>query len=345
MPDTDLIDECLTQVTSSSNLTMAATDALFTSIMNGTCPEHVTERILIALHQKGETADEIAGAARAIRRRAITLPCPVPAIDVCGTGGDGQHSFNISTAVALVVAACGVPVAKHGNRAASSRSGTADVLEYLGVRIDCSPETSLRAIEQIGLCFLMAPYYHPGLAALAPVRKRIRTRTIFNLLGPMLNPVALTWQLTGVFAAAWLEPMARALGQNGVRKLWTVHGDPGIDELSLTGPSHIVRWHDHQLVHQTMTPEEYGLDRVEMAALQGGDVATNAAALKDLLGGQKGAYRDIVLFNSAAALVIADRVPDVPEGLDLAARMIDQGAAHQVLHHLITMTQAENHVG
>jgi anthranilate phosphoribosyltransferase len=292
---------------------------------------------LMALRVRGETVDEITGAARIMRLKALTIDAPPGTIDTVGTGGDGSGSFNISTASALVVAGCGVPVAKHGNRAFSSRSGAADVLAALGVNIDADMAVVRRCLWEIGMCFLMAPRHHSAMRHVGPTRVELGTRTIFNLLGPMSNPAQVRRQLVGVFAPEWVVPMAEVLGRLGAERAWVVHGS-GMDELTTSGVTNVAEFKDGKVTSFEVTPEQVGLARVPIDAVKGGDPAHNAALMRDLLGGARGALRDIVLLNSAAALVVAGRAEDLRAGVAMAAGSLDSGAARLVLERLVAMT-------
>ena len=305
--------------------------AVFETIMDGGADDGDLARFLSGLAKRGETVDEIAAAAAALRERALTIVAPDGAIDVCGTGGDGKHSFNVSTAVAIVVAACGVPVAKHGNRAASSRSGTADVLARLGVDIEAAAETVERSLHEIGIGFLFAARHHGALARVAAVRRALGTRTIFNLLGPLANPAGVTRQLIGVPGERWVRPIAEALGRLGCERAMVVHGSDGLDEITVTGPSRVAVLGSGTTEVVSVGPGDAGLAVHDEAGLTGGDPDTNAAALRALLDGAAGAYRDIVLINAAAALQIADRATDWRGGAALAAEAIDSGAAKDLL--------------
>ena len=305
--------------------------AAFDMIMEGQADDEDLARFLVDLADRGETVDEIAAAAAALRQRALTIEAPEGAIDVCGTGGDGKHSFNVSTAVAIVVAACGVPVAKHGNRASSSRSGTADVLARLGVDIDASPETVERSLHEIGIGFLFAAKHHGAMARVASVRRWLGVRTIFNLLGPLANPAGVKRQLIGVPASRWVKPIAETLARLGGETAMVVHGSDGLDEITVTGSSSIARLRNGASDILSVSPADAGLAVHEEAGLIGGDPGHNAGALRSLLDGAPGAYRDIVLINSAAALMVAERVDDWREGAVMAAAAVDDGAAKDLL--------------
>ncbi len=302
-------------------------------MISGDASDAEIAALLMAMRVRGETVAELAGATRALTARMLAISAPPGAIDVCGTGGDGRHTLNVSTAVAFVVAGCGVPVAKHGNRALSSRSGGADVLAALGVELDLAPSRLEACLTDIGLAFLFAPRHHAALRHAAAARVALGTRTILNLVGPLANPARVRRQLTGVYDAAWLEPMAAALHRLGSERAWLVHGD-GLDELTVCGPSDVVELRDGRTRRFTLTPEQAGLRRWPAEAIGGGLAEDNAAALLALLHGASGAYRDTVLFNAAAALVVAGRTHDLPTAAALAARAIDDGAAFEVLARL-----------
>lgn len=309
-------------------LSLSESESLFGDMLGGRMPDKAITALLTDMATRGETAEEIAGAARAMRARMITIDAPPGAIDVCGTGGDGSHSLNISTAVAIVVAACDVPVAKHGNRAASSKAGAADTLEALGLNLDRASETAQATLADLGICFLFAQKHHPALAAIAPIRKALGRRTIFNLTGPLCNPAGVTRQLVGVAAPALLPVYAGAMALLGYDDAMLVAGDEPLDELSISGGSSVIR-----LGHagERITPETAGLPRHPIAALRGGDAAYNAAALTRLLGGEAGAYRDAVLLNAAAALMVAGHVQSWRDGVEEAAGAIDKGLAKALL--------------
>ncbi len=307
-------------------------DIMFGQILGGQVPADEVTAFLIDLADQGETADDIAAAAIAMRARMITVNAPAGAIDVCGTGGDGQHSLNISTTVALVVAALDVPVAKHGNRAASSKAGTADTLEALGIDMQKTATGAERTLHEIGIGFFFAQNYHPALAPLAPIRKTIGRRTIFNLLGPLCHPAGITRQLIGVPSPDLVPIYADAAARLGYECLMIVSGDEGLDELSIAGQSRIAMVQGSKVTLSTIGPEDAGLSLRPLAAIKGGDASYNAAALLRLLDGEKGAYRDAVLLNSAAALMVADAVHSWEEGVEEAAEAIDKGLAKALLN-------------
>lgn len=294
---------------------------------------------LMGLSQRGETHNEITGAAKALRQRARTISAPEGAIDCCGTGGDHSNSLNISTAVSFVVAACGVPVAKHGNRAASSKSGAADVLEHLGINLDITPECCEQALKEIGFCFLMAPHHHAALKPLAALRKELGFRTIFNLLGPLANPAGTKLQLLGVFDKNFVHPMAEALRSLGSARAWVVHGSDGMDEITLTGPTHVAKMENGEITETTLTPDDFGLPVISADDIAGGNAAFNAVRLEDLLNGEKNAYRDIVLANAAACLMISGKADNLKNGVELAAKAIDTGAAMELMTNYKNFTK------
>jgi anthranilate phosphoribosyltransferase len=312
-------------------------DAFFAACLRGEPTPAQIAAAVTAMRLRGETLGEITACARALRREAVTLEHPYEVIDVCGTGGDGAHTLNISTAVALVAAGGGLKVAKHGNRAVSSRSGSSDVIEALGVKLTADPRIQRRALDEAGICFLFAPAHHGAMRHVAQVREELGFRTIFNLLGPLSNPAGASRQLLGVFDSRWVEPLARALGALGSRRAWVVHGD-GLDEITTTGPTQIAEWREGAVRLFTVTPEAVGLGRVARSDLVGGEPAANAAALRALLAGQKGPYRDIVLLNAAAAFLVAETAETLREGVAMAAQAIDGGTAASALTALIEIT-------
>jgi anthranilate phosphoribosyltransferase len=275
-----------------------------------------------------------------MRAKMLRVAAPEEAIDVVGTGGDGSGSYNVSTLAALIVAACGVPVAKHGNRAASSMSGAADTLSALGVKIGVSPAAVERCIREAGIGFMMAPAHHAAMRHVGPTRIELGTRTVFNLLGPLSNPAGVKRQLIGVFSAAWLEPMAEVLRNLGSQRVWIVHGADGLDEMSTTGVTKIVELKDGAIRAFEVAPESVGLKRVGLAALKGGDAAFNAAALRSVLEGARDAYRDIAAFNAAGALVVAAKARELAEGVAMADEALRSGAARRVLERLVTVSNA-----
>jgi anthranilate phosphoribosyltransferase len=329
----------LARVAQSRSLSESEAEAAFDIIMSGNATASQMGAFLMALRVRGETVDEITAAARIMRAKALALDAPPGTIDTCGTGGDSSGSFNISTASALVVAGCGVPVAKHGNRALSSKSGSADVLTVLGVNIDADLAVVRQCLWEIGIGFLMAPRHHSATRHVAPTRVELGTRTIFNLLGPLSNPAMARRQLVGVFAPEWVRPMAEVLGRLGAERAWVVHG-AGLDELTTTGPTTVAAFDDGKVEIFEVVPEDFGLPRVRLEDIRGGEPHDNAAAMRDLLGGAGGPLRDVVLLNSGAALLIAGRVATVEAGIELAAKALDSRAARGVLEELIARTNA-----
>jgi anthranilate phosphoribosyltransferase len=300
-------------------------------MMAGAVSETRMGAFLTALAVRGPSVAEITGAARAMRQAMTIVEAPAGAIDVCGTGGDNAGTLNVSTAAAFVVAACGVPVARHGNRAMSSRTGAADVLEALGVPINHDPIAAKKFLAKPGFAFLFAPAYHPAMKHIGPVRRELGFRTIFNLLGPICNPARVRRQLIGIFAEEWLEPVAHVLADLGTEKAWIVHGTDGMDELTTTGVTRVaVLDHGHVTIRD-IAPEDAGLKRGTLAALKGGTADDNARAIRDLFDGAKNAFRDIVLLNAGAALVVADKAQTIGEGAALAAEAIDKGRAAAAL--------------
>jgi anthranilate phosphoribosyltransferase len=329
------------KVSSGSVLSAAEAADAFDAIMDGKVGEVQVAAFLTALHMRGETVEEIAAAADALRARALTVDAPADAIDTCGTGGDGLGTLNISTAATIVTAACGVKIAKHGNRAQSSKSGSADVLAALGVKIDLTPPQVSHCINEAGLGFLFAPAHHNAMKHVGPVRQQLGFRTIFNLLGPLCNPARVRRQLIGVFAEPWIEPLARVLHTLGTERAWVVHGSDGLDELTVTGPTHVVELEHGRIRRFTVTPADAGLATHRLDALLGGDAATNAAAIGRLLAGEAGAYRDIVCLNAGAALVVAGKAAKLPDGVAMAQRAIDDGRARATLARLVAVSNAE----
>ncbi len=323
----------LARLATGETLTEAEAEAAFDIIMAGEATPAQIGALLMAMRVRGETVAELTGAVRAMRARMAAIAAPADAIDVCGTGGDNAGTLNVSTAVTFVVAACGVPVAKHGNRALSSRTGGADVLAALGVEVEVPLDRLASVLAAAGCAFLFAPRHHPSMRHAAGPRVELGTRTIFNLLGPLANPARVRRQLTGVFAADWARPMAETLGRLGSEAAWLVHGD-GLDELSLSGVNHVAALEGGVVREFTLTGAEAGLPAWPRAAIGGGEAAENAAALRALLDGAPGAYRDTVLFNAAAALRLAGRAGDLRAGVAAAAAAIDSGAALGVLERL-----------
>ena len=312
----------------------------FDTMMSGEATPSQMGGLLMALRVRGETIDEITGAVTAMRQKMLRVQAPADAIDVVGTGGDASGSFNISTCAALIVAGAGVPVAKHGNRALSSRSGAADVLAALGVNIELTPEGVSRCIKQAGIGFMFAPAHHPAMKNVGPTRVELGTRTIFNLLGPLSNPAGVKRQMVGVFSRQWIEPLAQVLKNLGSESVWVVHGSDGLDEITTAGPTHVAALENGSVRTFEITPEEMGLQRVKPEALRGGEAKENAHALADVLKGKSGAFRDVAVLNAAAALVVAARAKDLKQALALAQRSIDSGEAASRLQRLVAISNA-----
>lgn len=314
------------------SLEEAEAEAAFAAILDGTVADEAIAQFLAALSDRGETASEIAGAARAMRARMIPVSAPANAIDVCGTGGDGHHTLNVSTAVSLVVAACGVPVAKHGNRAASSKAGAADTLEALGLNLDRAAETAEETLADLGICFLFAARHHPSMGRIMPIRKALGRRTIFNLMGPLANPAGVRRQLVGIARPAYVPIYAEAILRLGTDHSMVISGDEGLDELSLAGGNELAEVRGQEVLMRRVSPADVGLPQAPVDAIRGGDAAFNAAALRALLQGAEGPYRDAVLFNAAAALIVAGEADDWHEGVEEAAEAIDKGLANALLN-------------
>jgi anthranilate phosphoribosyltransferase len=310
----------------------------FDILMSGDATPTQIGGFLMALRVRGETVPEITGAVRTMRAKMLRIEAPEGAIDTCGTGGDNSGTLNISTGAAIVTAAAGVPVAKHGNRAASSKTGTADVLGALGVNIDADMALVREALWRANICFLMATRHHNAMRHVGPSSAELGTRTLFNLMGPLSNPAGAKRQLLGVFAQAWIEPLAQVLASLGTERAWVVHGSDGLDEITTTGPTHVAELKDGKVKLREVTPEMAGLPRATPADLKGADAATNAAAITELLAGRPGPYRDIVLLNSAAALVLAGKATDLKSGVVIAASAIDSGKAEATLAELVAIT-------
>jgi len=336
----DTFKPLLAKLADGQNLSEDDAEVFFSACLRGEPTPAQIGAAVTAMRLRGETVGEIAACARAMRRAAVMLDHPYDVIDVCGTGGDGLHTLNISTAVGFVAAGGGLKVAKHGNRAVTSKSGTADVLAALGVNIDASRQQQRKALDDAGICFLFAQSHHGAMKHVAPIRQQLGFRTIFNLLGPLTNPAGARRQVVGVSAPRFVEPIARALGALGAERAWSVHGQ-GMDELTTTGETEVAEWRDGVVRFFTITPEAVGLPRASLADLTGGEPDFNAAALTRLLDGEKGAYRDIVLLNAAAAFLVAEKVETLVEGIEAAAASIDSGAAKTALAGLVKATNTE----
>jgi anthranilate phosphoribosyltransferase len=330
----------LSRVVAGERLSFANAQAAFTIIMGGQATPAQIAAFLVALRVRGETVDEISGAAEVIRGKCLAVQAPKGAMDIVGTGGDGTGTLNISTATALVVAACGVTVAKHGNRAVSSKSGTADVQKALGINVDAEFSRIERALAEVNIGFMLAPRHHESFRHVGPVRAELGVRTIFNLLGPLCNPAAVKRYLLGVYAPEWVRPIAEVLAKLGCERAWVVHGAGGLDELSTLGANKVSVVQGSQVTDRVVSPADAGLPLATLDQLKGGDSAYNAGRLSALLDGEHDAYRDIVLFGAAAALQISEKVQDLREGVSMAAAAIDSGKARQTLDGLIRITNA-----
>ena len=309
-------------VSDGCSLTEEQSKEAFDIIMTGNATPSQIGGFLMAMRVRGETTEEITGAALSMREKVVKITAPFGAIDTVGTGGDASGTFNISTASSFIVSAAGVPVAKHGNKALSSKTGAADVLSQLGVNLDCDISVVQKAMDEIGICFLMAPRHHMAMRHVAASRSELGTRTIFNILGPLANPALVTKQLVGVFSESWVEPMARVLKSLGSERAWVVHGSDGLDEITTTGITKVAALDKGDITTFTVHPDDAGIELAKPKDLKGGLPKQNAEALLNLLKGEKGAYRDIVVFNSAAALIISGKVSTLKEGARLAADMI-----------------------
>lgn len=338
MPD---LKPLIAKVADGKALSREDAEAAFNVMMSGEATPSQIGGFLMGLRIRGETVDEIAGAVSVMRSKMVPVAAPADAIDIVGTGGDNSGSYNISTATALVVAGCGVPVAKHGNRSLSSKSGAADVLMKLGINIDATPEKISECIAKAGIGFMFAPAHHSAMRHVGPTRVELGTRTIFNILGPLSNPAGVKRQMIGVFAHHWVERLAKVLKALGSEKIWVAHGSDGLDELTTTGTSHVSELKDGVIKTFTISPEDAGLPLAEAADLKGGDPDYNAAALRALLDGERNAYRDIVLLNAAASLMVADKADTLKDGATMAADAIDSGAALKRLQTLVSVSNSD----
>lgn len=334
-----MIETAIKQVTNKEDLTFDQAQQVMNEIMNGETSDIQIASFLTALSMKHETADEIAGSAKSMRDHAAPFHAGEQVLEIVGTGGDHANTFNISTTSALVIAAAGVPVAKHGNRAASSKSGAADVLESLGVNINLQPHQSEELLQKIGVCFLFAQEYHQAMRFVAPVRKTLGIRTIFNILGPLANPAHATQQLLGVYDESLLKPMTLVLNQLGVTDAMIVHGQDGLDEISMSAPTDVVELRHGTTTEYTIDPRKFGFDLCNKQDLVGETPAQNAQITRDILQGQKSAKRDVVLLNAGAALHIAKPELSIEDGITLARQLIDDGKAQQKLNELIEFTK------
>jgi anthranilate phosphoribosyltransferase len=336
----DAFKPILAKVATGQPLSAFEAQSAFDLLLSGEVTHAQAGGFLMGLRVRGETVEEITGAVEAMRARMLKVEAPANAIDVVGTGGDQAGTWNVSTLASLIVAACGVPVAKHGNRAASSKSGAADVLTALGVKIGLDKQGVERCLNEAGIAFMFAPAHHASMRHVAPVRVEMGTRTLFNILGPMSNPAGVKRQLVGVFAKGWLRPVAETLKALGSERVWVVCGADGLDEITTTDATHVAAVEKGTIRVFDITPEEAGLQRADLASLLGGEAVVNAGALMRVLAGEKTAYRDIGVLNAAAALVIADHAKDLRVGAKLAAQALDDGAALETLRKLIAASNA-----
>ena len=336
----DDLKSIIAKVATGATLSREEAASAFDRMMSGEATPSQLGGLLMALRVRGETVDEITGAVSAVRAKMLRVKAPAGAVDVVGTGGDGSGSVNVSTCASFIVAGTGVPVAKHGNRALSSRSGAADVLSSLGVKIDITPEQVGRCIAEAGIGFMFAPSHHPAWKNVGPTRVELATRTIFNLLGPLANPAGVKRQMVGVFSKQWVLPLAQVLKNLGSEAVWVVHGSDGLDEITLTGPTFVAALEGGAIRSFEVSPEDVGLKCVAGEALKGGNAAANAVALQGVLDGKTSPYRDVALLNAAAALVVAGRAKDLKEGLTLGIQSIDSGAAAERLKRLVAVSNA-----
>ncbi len=327
----------IAKVADGASLDREETGEAFGILMSGEATPSQIGGLLMAMRVRGETEEEFAGAIDAMRAKMLPVDAPADAIDIVGTGGDAKGSLNVSTGAAFVTAGCGVKIAKHGNRALSSKSGSADALMALGINIELSPGQITDCIEEAGIGFMFAPAHHPAMRHVGPTRVELGTRTIFNLLGPMCNPAGVKRQLLGVFSPKWLIEIAKVLGELGSEKVWVVHGG-GYDEITITGPTHVAALEDGRVKTFDIAPADVGLEPATAEAIAGGDAEYNAKALRDLLDGKPSAYRDMVLMNAGAALIVADRAEDLATGVAMAIDSIDSGAARAVLDKLVAVS-------
>ncbi|MBX3522992.1 MAG: anthranilate phosphoribosyltransferase [Xanthobacteraceae bacterium] len=328
------------KVATGAQLSQEESAHAFDKMMSGEATPSQMGAFLMGLRIRGETVDEIAGAVATMRSKMTTVDAPANAVDVVGTGGDAAGSYNISTCAAFIVAGAGVPVAKHGNRALSSKSGAADVLAALGVNIELRPEGISKCIREAGIGFMFAPSHHPAMKHVGPTRVELGTRTIFNLLGPLSNPAGVKRQMVGVFARHWIEPLAKVLAQLGSEKAWVVHGSDGLDEITTTGPTHVAELSNGKVKLFDISPADVGLKPSQPGELKGGEAIYNAEALRAVLDGQMGPFRDVALFNAAAALLVAGKADTLKDAAALAEKSIESGAAKARLEKLVSVSNA-----
>jgi anthranilate phosphoribosyltransferase len=338
-----MADEFKALIAKAANGTVLSRDeaaTAFDRMMSGEATPSQMGGLLMALRVRGETVDEITGAVTAMRAKMLKVTAPANAIDVVGTGGDASGSYNISTCAAFIVAGAGIPVAKHGNRALSSKSGAADVLTSLGVKIDLTPADVGRCVSEAGIGFMFAPAHHPAMKNVGPTRVELGTRTIFNLLGPLSNPANVKRQLVGVFSRQWIEPLAQVLKNLGSECVWVVHGSDGLDEITTAGPTYVAALENGKVRTFEISPADLGIEAAKPENLRGGDADHNAGALKDVLDNKPGAYRDVAVMNAAAALVVAGAAKDLKEGAELARKSLSSGGARARLDRLVTVSKA-----
>ena len=336
----DAFKPLIAKVATGASLTRAEAKQAFDDMLSGEVTPSQMGGFLMGLRVRGETVEEITGAVSAMREKMMRVSAPRGTIDIVGTGGDGSGSYNVSTLASIITAACGLPVAKHGNRALSSKSGSADVLGALGVRIDLTADDVARCIAKAGIGFMFAPSHHPAMKNVGPTRVELGTRTIFNLLGPLSNPASVKRQMIGTFSKHWVEPMAQVLNNLGSESIWVVHGSDGLDEITTVGPTSVAELKGGKIRTFEVTPEDAGLPRAKAEALKGGDADTNAKALLDVLKGRPSAFRDVAILNAAAALIVAGKANDLKDGAALAAKSIDSGEAEGRLDRLIAVSCA-----
>ena len=334
----DDLKTIIAKVATGASLTRDEAANAFDRMMSGEATPSQMGAMLMGLRVRGETVDEITGAVSAMRAKMLRVTAPPNAVDIVGTGGDGSGSVNVSTCASFIVAGAGVPIAKHGNRALSSKSGAADVLAALGVKIDLTPDQVTRCVKETGIGFMFAPTHHPAMKNVGPTRVELATRTIFNLLGPLSNPAGVTRQMVGVFSRQWVQPLAQVLKNLGAESIWVVHGSDGLDEITLTGPTFVAALEGGNIRTFEVTPDDAGLPRANGDALKGGDATANAVALKGVLDGRPGAYRDVALLNAAAALIVAGHAKDLKDGVAIGAKALDSGAAAERLKRLIVVS-------
>jgi len=328
------------KVATGATLTREEAAGAFDRMMSGEATPSQMGGLLMGLRMRGETVDEITGAVTTMRAKMLKVAAPAGAIDVVGTGGDASGSYNISTCAAFIVAGAGIPVAKHGNRALSSRSGAADVLGALGVKIDLGPEQISRCIDEAGIGFMFAPAHHPAMKHVGPTRIELGTRTIFNLLGPLSNPAGVKRQMVGVFSRQWVEPLANVLKNLGSERAYVVHGSDGLDEITTSGPTSVAALENGKVTTFEIKPEELGFAKAKPEDLRGADAEANAAALMDVLRGKKGPFRDVAILNAAAAIVVAGKAKDLKDGVAVASKSVDSAEAESRLDRLIAVSNA-----